>query len=456
MRSAADADDLVHSCRDLPLAHLEREICELAAHIAAATCRWLLLLGEFDRRRGWQVWGVISCAHWLSWRCSIGLRAAREHVRVARRLTELPCVREAFATGELSYCKVRAITRIATPEIEAQLVELARHATGAQLEKVVRGYRGALDATAARSVRQDQRRYLDVAWDDDGCLSLKAKLPPEQGAVILAALQLAQRELPAMHRRGPDGQLLDESSQCSAEHQDLDRPAGARRADALTLIAECAIHGGLCGLERSDGVQLVVHVDAETLAQNRIVERSELEEGPALDPETVRRLGCDATLERIVERDGQPLSVGRRRRTIPPALRRALRARDHSCRFPGCTHTGFLHAHHIHHWARGGPTNLDNLVQLCSYHHRLVHEGGYQVENAGRRGVCFQRPDGRAIPDVPARASGSAATLRGGQRDLRISARTCKPLSAGDRIDYDLAVLCLLAKAGFGEYPRGP
>lgn len=155
------------------------------------------------------------------------------------------------------------------------------------------------------------------------------------------------------------------TSQCSAEHQEVDRPVGSRRADALTLIAECTVRGGLCDLERSDGVQLVVHVDAETLAQDRVIERSELEKGPALAPETVRRLGCDATLERIIEREGRPLSVGRRRRTIPPALRRALRARDHSCRFPGCTHARFLHAHHIHHWARGGPTNLDNLVQLC-------------------------------------------------------------------------------------------
>jgi len=113
------------------LEQLEREICQLAGHLAAATCRWLLLVAEFDRRLGWAEWGVRSCAQWLSWRCSIGLVAAREHVRVGRSLAELPLVRAAFATGELSYCKVRAITRIATPELEANLMELARHATGA-------------------------------------------------------------------------------------------------------------------------------------------------------------------------------------------------------------------------------------------------------------------------------------------------------------------------------------
>src|SRR5258708_23361119 len=122
------------------LEELERELCGPAAHLAGATCRWLMLVAEFDERRGWAEWGVNSCAHWLSWRCSIGLGTARDQVRVARRLQELPRVHAAFATGELSYSKVRAIARVATPEIEEQLVELGLHASGAQLEKLVRGY----------------------------------------------------------------------------------------------------------------------------------------------------------------------------------------------------------------------------------------------------------------------------------------------------------------------------
>jgi hypothetical protein len=124
-----------------PLPELEREICELAGHLAAAMCRWLLLVAEFDQRKGWEADAILNCAQWLSWRCSVGLRTAREHVRVARRLGELPRVREAFALGQLSYCKVRALTRVATAANEEGFVELARHATGAQLEKVVRGYR---------------------------------------------------------------------------------------------------------------------------------------------------------------------------------------------------------------------------------------------------------------------------------------------------------------------------
>jgi hypothetical protein len=135
------------SSHDRRLEELEHEICELAAHLAAATCRWLLLVAEFDQRGGWADWGAKSCVQWLCWRCSIGPVAAREHVRVARRLLELPLVRGAFAAGELTYCKVRAITRVATPEIEQDLVDIARHAAGAQLEKLVRLYGGAAAAT---------------------------------------------------------------------------------------------------------------------------------------------------------------------------------------------------------------------------------------------------------------------------------------------------------------------
>ena len=173
---------------------LEREICELAAHIAAATCRWLQLVAEFDRRGGWADWGAKSCAQWLSWRCSIGRVTAREHIRVARRLEELPLVREAFRTGALSYCKVRAITRVAAPETEEHLVELGVHATGAQLEKVVRLYSGALAASTESAQQVDARRSLTYVWNEDGSLTLEARLSPDEGALVLSALKAAEAD----------------------------------------------------------------------------------------------------------------------------------------------------------------------------------------------------------------------------------------------------------------------
>jgi Domain of unknown function (DUF222)/HNH endonuclease len=412
---------------DRSIADLERELCELAAHLAAATCRWLLLLAEFDQRGGWAEWGVKSCAHWLSWRCSFGLGAAREHVRVARRLRELPLLAEAFGSGELSYSKVRAITRVATAETEPQLVQLGLHATGAQLERLVRSYRGALAATQDAAERAHELRYLRWSWADDGSLLVQGRLPPDEGALLLTALGAAEQ---ADQRTGED------------------EPVSARQADALVTIARSSLANAEVRGRGGDPCELVVHVDVDTLPADEIQARAEVADGPAISPETVRRLGCDAAVVRIVERDGRPLSVGRRTRTIPPALRRALRSRDDGCRFPGCTHRRFLHAHHIRHWARGGATTLENLVQLCSYHHRLVHEGGFRVEPAGDRAPRFRRPDGQLIPATPscARVRGPALAHQHERCGLLVDDRTCMPRSAGDPLDYGIAVEGLLAR----------
>jgi hypothetical protein len=411
--------------RRLSLDQLEHQICELAAHIAAATCRWLMLIAEFDEREGWAEWGVHSCAHWLSWRCSITPRTARDHVRVARCLTGLPLIREAFGRGELTYCKVRALTRVATEETEANFVEIARHATGAQLEKLVRGYHGALMATLDTAQLAHERRFLSCQWDEDGSLRVDARLPADEGALLLEALKAVE------------------------EPRDDDHDWAQLRADALVSLARSALASDAADRAGGDPCELVVHVDADSLVAARLVERSELAGGPSLAPETVRRLGCDAAIVRIVERDGHPLTVGRRTRTIPPALRRALQSRDRGCRFPGCGHRRFLHAHHVQHWARGGATELGNLVQLCSYHHRLVHEGGFGVERDGPARFRFRRPDGRRIADAP--PSGTAVgpgLIRQHRREgLNLHSDTCRPLSAGDRLDYGLAVELLLARA---------
>lgn len=401
----------VHPAEVRSLEAIEHEICSLAGHLAAAMCRWLLLIAEFDAREGWAEWGVTTCAHWLSWRCGIGISAGREHVRVARILSGLPLVQEAFASGELSYSKVRALTRVASDKTEADLVELARHATGAQLEKLCRQYGRVLQATAPNADAMNERQALSTYWDDDGMLVVQGRLTPEDGAALVAALDQAAESVPA---------------------EMLELGARAVRAQALVALAT----GG------EPETEVIVHVDVETLAADTVKRQSEVADGPALAPETVRRLGCDAALVAMIERNGKPLSVGRRTRAIPPALRRALRSRDGGCRFPGCTHTQHLHAHHIQHWAHGGPTEIGNLVQLCSYHHQLVHEGGYRVRAGSDSGLEFRRPDGRLISQrCEARpASGSGITTQHQARRMAIGPNTCRPLSAGDRLDYDIAV----------------
>lgn len=174
---------------ELPPGRLEAEICELAGHLAAGECRWLLLLGEFDRREGWAGWGLHSCAHWLSYRCGMGLQAAREKLRVGRRLEELPLVRAAFGAGELSYSKVRDLCRVARAETEPALLEMARYATTAQLEEIVRTFRAVTGREETR-IADDRHdgRFARWSWADDGSLVFSARLSPEDGAVVLAAL----------------------------------------------------------------------------------------------------------------------------------------------------------------------------------------------------------------------------------------------------------------------------
>ena len=375
---------------ELPLERLEAEICELAGHLAAGECRWLLLLSEFDRREGWAGWGLHSCAHWVSYRCGLGLQAAREKLRVGRRLGELPLVREAFAAGELSYSKVRALCRVARPETEPALLEMARYATTAQLEEIVRTYRAVTGREEiGRHNDRYEGRFARWHWDDDGSLVISARLSPEDGAVVLAALQAGREAVEATTEADavPSGAGRDSAASS---------PAEVRSAEAFVAMGKLA-------LSAPDGANPpppeVVIVDRAVLSGASDEGRCHLDGQVAVPPETARRLACDATVVALVEAaDGMPLDVGRKRRTPPAALRRALRRRDRGCRFPGCGRRRFLHAHHIVHWVNGGETKLTNEILLCSQHHRSVHEGGFRIETPAAHVFVFFDRAGRVVP----------------------------------------------------------
>jgi hypothetical protein len=408
---------------DLSLAELEAEIAQLASHIYAGTCRWLDLVGELDRRGGFAEFGCGSCAEWLAWRCALAPRAAREHVRVARRLRELPLIHGAFACGELSYAKVRALTRVADEDSEEELLELARHLTAAQLERAVRAYRR-VSADQARAL--EDAAHLGYCWDEDGSLVVRAKLAPEDGALFLRALEAARDLLQERAWKEERG---------SAEpHEPSRRPTNA---EALGAMADLALAGARDGRSGGERYQLVVHVDEAALAGGDGA--SVLADGPAVAPETAARLACDASIVELRERGGEPLSVGRKRRTIPPPLRRALQTRDRCCRFPGCENRRFLDAHHVHHWALGGETKLGNLVLLCRRHHRFVHEGDYSIVEQPDGSLVFRDPRGSPIPGVPRPERGGLQGLLAPNRDLEIDAGTCES-GDGDRMDVRLVV----------------
>jgi hypothetical protein len=221
------------------------------------------------------------------------------------------------------------------------------------------------------------------------------------------------------------------------EHTGGSAEPRSTNADALAAMADLALSGAdRTGRERH---QVVVHVDEDALAGGG---GCELDDGPALAPETARRLSCDSSVVEFRERDGKPLSVGRKTRSVPPALRRALRRRDRGCRFPGCERRRFVDAHHIEHWALGGETSLDNLVLLCRRHHRLVHEGGYGVERLPRGKLRFLDPHGARVPDVPRLPPGSLGALLA--RNREIGAATYRS-GYGERMDLDLTVTAMLA-----------
>ena len=379
------------------------EIATLAAHLHAATYRLLTLIAEFDQLRGWEPEGHRSCAHWLAFRTGIDLGAAREKVRAARALTALPQISASMEQGELSFAKVRALTRVATPESEGDLLELALCSTAAQLERTVRAWRRMCraDENELEKIRH-RSRCFSVFPDEEGMYLVRGRLDPEVGAMLMRAVDAAS-----------DGLFKAGSSEDSEEIAPKQR-----RADAVGLLAEralavwfgCAERNGadivpLSGT-RAERYQVALYVDAPTLESEREPGRSELEDGTRVSAETSRRLSCDASVVRLTEAadssvlDGSVLNIGRKTRTIPPALRRALEARDRGCRFPGCG-LRFTEAHHVTHWADGGETKLENLILLCRVHHRLVHEEGYTVHFPRGERPYFLDPRMRLLPHVP-------------------------------------------------------
>jgi len=503
MGMQALADNRTHR---LDGVQLGQAIALLSAQINSANHRLLRMIADFDHCGGWRVQvSMRSCAHWLAANCGISLGAAREKVRVARQLAVLPEINEAFSEGGLSYSKVRAITRVATPKNEGFMVNLAEQNSAGHLERLVGRYEpvpepgladllemepgeaepedyeceenfeegapgeacrsdapSALDAESARELA----RELYWFQDQEGMWIIHAKLPPEQGQLVMKALQAVVRPLEearqeewrakqkarmqAIARKilrrgeseaaapeqaktrvqtqaGPSGGKTETQTKTKTETETETEPetetegsSGARlpdhlayaraeekisaatfsqhmnqvRADALVAMVEHFLasnpdYRGLQALKGTERCQVVMHVDVNTLREQRsgvccTHGRAHFEDKPWLSPATARRLSCDASLVTVLEDDaGKVLNVGRRSRIVPEHIRRALRERDGVCQYPGCQESTYVDAHHIQHWANGGETRLDNLVTLCRFHHRQLHRGCFDIRLKG-------------------------------------------------------------------------
>ena len=356
---------------------LDRAIVGLTARINATTYELLVLVRQFDERGGWLRHNFPNCAEWLAWRCDLSNGAARDKVRVAHALINLPCISEGFETGALSYSKVRALTRVADALNEAELLEFARTSTVRNVEERCRQLRNVQPAAVDDANRAHRRRSLTMRRNAEaGMLTITVEVPIEDGELIDQALTKA------MEKYSPTTPELAADS------------FRAKQADALVSIArDSLMDNNTSGRTSSaDAYQVVVHVDQTALTKGE--GRSDL------PVETVKRLTCDGSIVAMVENaDGEPLSVGRKQRTIPTAIRRAVESRDRCCTFPGCNNTRFLDMHHVVHWAEGGSTSVDNVLMLCDRHHRLHHEGRYLIRKDKKNRWYFCRPDGRAIPE---------------------------------------------------------
>jgi hypothetical protein len=418
------------------------ELASLSAHLSAATARWLEVVWEMSEQGDCN-----DLLRFLAWRCGITLREAREFLRVAEALQELPATRAAFARGEVTFTKVRALTRVATASSEEGMLDLAGALPASQLERALRAFR----RVAAEDARQAHEiEYVDYYLDEDGSLILRARLAAEDGTLLIKALEAARERVFERRREERAAAATDPQKEGEANRDaacvEPPRPAGV---EALLDLAEASI--AAADEPRRELSRVVVHVDAAALSADGRG-RSELEDGPLIPPETARRLGCDAEVVTQIERDGLPVSVGRTRRTVPPALRRLLEARDDdTCCFPGCESRRHLQAHHRRHWAHGGETSLENLVLLCYQHHRLVHEGGYTVEGDGESGIRFRNRYGVVWPLAPPRPPpGRAGDLLAGNHanGLQIDHNTNRN-GSDNWADFDLGLVVQAIRSTF-------
>ncbi len=383
---------------DLPDALVEEDFSELHRAVELLEAERLRRLAEIDRRRLFERDGHLSAASWLASRFKVAWGTAREQVRIARGLEEMPETRRALDEGELSLSAVRVLVaaRDADPSAfercERTLVEAARIHSIGDLQKVASYWRQAVEREQALEGEEKlrERRRLHASVSLLGMVRVDGNLDPETGETLLTAL----------------GAVMDAEARSRGEEDD--RTPAQRRADALAEICRQWLDGAERPKVAGERPHVTVTVGAGSLPGGAAAAAStpaaasragELDHVGPVSPETARRLACDASLMRVVMAGrSEPLDVGRRTPVVPPAMRRAVILRDRHCRFPGCDRPhAWCDAHHVVHWADGGATAVQNLLLLCRRHHRVVHErGGFRLELLDGR-PAFRRPDGSLL-----------------------------------------------------------
>lgn len=404
--------------KSLVTERLEAEITTLAAHLTAAMCRWLLLVAEYDRRRAYEQWECLTMAQWLVVHVGISPSTARQHVVVAKKLLELPLIHEAFGRGEVSYSRVRAVCRVASAADEQRWLELARNATGSQIDRIVTDTIRVANAIKPDIVqRQTEARKLTWWIDDDGMYRVTAVLPPDVGALMT--------------------KLIRAHTDTGRENLDVYEQ---RHADAFAQALARASLGDdgceNCDVPATPPVLVVVHRYPDRTAR--------LEDGPPIPPSLADRLGEDAD-EITATHSADAIRYGRkrkRRRAPTTTMRRFIVHGDECCRFPGCGQTKNLHAHHVKSYVSNGDTITENLAMLRPRHHGAIHHRGWAMTgNPDDGAVSFRNPSGRTFTP-PGSAVGDPRHVRSENASLGIvtTADTITPRGHSERYDHELTI----------------
>lgn len=367
---------------EMPLERLEEEISSFAGRLAASTAMWLCWIAAYDAREGWAGWQAKSCAHWLNWRCGVDPRTAREHVRVARALEHFPLIRQTFLDGEISYSKVRAITRVVIPENEDYLVRLALDGTASQVERVCGAIRRNDRNEEEDAKNAIENQYVKYENNHDGTATITITAPAAQAKQSYASM-LEQA----------DRRIADEQQEGCGRAATIERLGGLARIRTETA---CAMLDGTIDVAEMPSAEMLFVLDSDAAGSDAPYDAECTFDHERLPPLVAKRLACDARLQlALQDAVGDALGIGRTSRVVPRRIRRAMARRDKNmCRFPGCDATRRLHAHHVVHWLDGGPTDLDNLVSLCNFHHHAVHGGGWNVESDESGVFRFADPTG--------------------------------------------------------------
>lgn len=348
---------------------------QLGSLVSATTAEMLDLITAADRQGDWRVDGATSMATWLVAMLHVSLSTAREWVRVGGALDRLPALRDAFASGMLSWDQVRPATTFVEPPMDDDYARELPGLTVAQIEEMARSHK-------ART-KQDECRAKDerhLSWRTDhqagGC-RYSGFLPADQAAVVNASLERHAETVGS----NPETGVWD--------------PFGVRCADALVELA--AQH--LAEDPGPDPTMVVVHVDSDVV--DGTTDGNGSIDGVAISHESVLRLLCDTKIEFNIDGpDGTCIGIGRASKVPPRWLRRRVIRRDVTCRFPGCCRR-IRQVHHIQHWTKDGPTDSWNLLGLCWAHHHLVHEGGWTITGSGDGELTFTSPYGRTLSSKP-------------------------------------------------------